>query len=273
MKILVTGTNGFLGRALFGQLKKTSYTLFPIVRKKINTEDIECDIGNASNLLTVLNYYQPDIIINCAAKVDFTDNSMTGQYNVNAVAPTVFSYWCVENNAYLIQVSGSIVNGNTTTLFSNSSIESATSYYGKTKLLADRAIRLSKCDHAIIRFGGIFGEGGPDHLGVNRAINQARVGKIPTIIAKGKAMRNYIHVQDAAKLLVYCLDNRIIGTHYSGNHQSISISQMIYDICSIYLNNANPKRQSGVESVDQVVKVSSNFPKTAPFKKALQNFR
>tara|TARA_B100000795_G_scaffold269472_1_gene258938 strand:- start:1423 stop:2244 length:822 start_codon:yes stop_codon:yes gene_type:complete len=273
MKILITGANGFLGGVLCSQLQDTNHLAFATVRKKNNPNDIECDLGNIDILLTVLNKYQPDVIINCAAKVNFLDDSEQEQYNVNALAPSVIASWCAENNAHLIQTSGSIVNGNSITQFSNDSLELPINFYGKTKLLADRAIRLSQCDYTVVRFGGIFGENGPSHLGINNAINQSKEGNVPTIIGKGEAIRNYIHVQDAAKLLIHCVENKIIGTHYAGSQQSISIAQMIKDICSIYLSNQEPKYKDGEESIDQITKVSVDFPETLPFKKALKAYR
>ena len=273
MKILITGANGFLGNALFNQLQNTGHTVLPLVRKKKNTNDIECDISNTSNLLNVLNDYQPDVIVNCAARVDFTEGSMQEQYRVNALAPAILASWCVGNSAHLIQISSSIVNGNTATKFSNDSVELPINHYGETKLFADRAIRLSQCSHTIIRFGGIFGEGGPNHLGINSAITQAKLGNIPIIFGKGNAFRNYIHVQDAAKTLIYCLDNKITGTHYSGSRESISIAQMIEGICDIYMDGQSPNYQDGDEAIDQITVVSTSLPEVKSFRSALEKYR
>ena len=273
MRVLITGAKGFLGGELRRQLEQTKHMVIPFVRKKVGLGDIECDIGNTNKLLISLDEQRPDVVINCAAKVDFSERSIQDQYNVNALAPAVIASWCMDNKAYLIQISGSIVNGNTLVKSGVNSMELPINYYGETKLLADRAIRVSQCEHAIIRFGGIYGEDGPNHLGINRVITQAKLGNIPTIIGKGKGVRNYTHVQDAAKLIVYCIDNNIMGTHYSGSHQSISIAQMINDICSIYLDNSKPKYKDGLESIDQITEVSSNLPKTKLFKEALQDYR
>ena len=273
MKILITGANGFLGSVLLNQMQKTNHKIFPLVRKSKGVNDIECDIGNTRSLLTILNKYRPNVIVNCAAKVDFSERPIQDQYNVNALAPAVIASWCMDNKAYLIQISSSIVNGNTLVKSGVNSMELPINYYGVTKLLADRAIRVSQCEHAIIRFGGIYGEDGPNHLGINSVITQAKLGNIPTIIGKGKGVRNYTHVQDAAKSIVYCIDNNIMGTHYSGSYQSISIAQMISDICSIYLDNSKPKYKDGLESIDQITEVSSNLPKTKLFKEALQDYR
>ena len=49
MRVLITGANGFLGSTLFNQLQKTNHTILPFVRKKKSANDIECNVGNASN--------------------------------------------------------------------------------------------------------------------------------------------------------------------------------------------------------------------------------
>jgi len=120
MRILITGANGFLGGELRHQLEQTKHVAIPFVRKKVGPGDIECDIGNTNNLLIALNEHRPDAVINCAAKVDFSENSKQDQYNINALAPAVIASWCVNNDAHLIQVSGSIVNGSTATEFRTS---------------------------------------------------------------------------------------------------------------------------------------------------------
>jgi dTDP-4-dehydrorhamnose reductase len=273
MKILITGANGFLGGELRRQLEQTKHVIIPFVRKKEGPDDIECDIGNTNNLLVALNEYQPDAVINCAAKVDFSENSKQDQYNINALAPAVIASWCVNNDAYLIHVSGSIVNDSTATEYSNASQELPINYYGKTKLLSDRAIRLSQCKYTIVRFGGIFGENGPNHLGINSMIEQAKLGYAPTIIGKGVALRNYIHLQDAAKTLIFCLDKKITGTHYSGSRESISIKQMIEAICDVYLDGQSPIYKDGKEAIDQITIVSPCLPVGSSFRSALEKYR
>ena len=108
---MILGSNGFLGSTLFNQLQKTIHTVLPFVRKKKKTNDIECDVGNVRNLLNALKEYQPEVIINCAAKVDFSENPAEELYRVNALAPIILASWCSNNNTHLIQISGSIVNG------------------------------------------------------------------------------------------------------------------------------------------------------------------
>lgn len=164
------------------------------------------------------------------------------------------------------------MNGNSIALFNNRSPEIPINTYGETKLLADQAIRLSQCKHTIVRFGGIFGKNGPKHLGINNAINDAISGKVPVVIGKGEALRNYIYVGDAAKLLMYCLENSIMGLHYAGSHESISIKQMLIDICDVYLDKVQPNYQDGGDSIDQITRVRLELPQTMSFKQALKAY-
>lgn len=89
MKIMVTGANGFLGSELINQFRETNHTILPLVRHKRNIGDIICDIRNPNELLKSLNYCKSSVIINCAAKVDFSDSTHKEQYETNALAPSI----------------------------------------------------------------------------------------------------------------------------------------------------------------------------------------
>ena len=46
-------------------------------------------------------------------------------------------------------------------------------HYGKSKLQPEKYIIKSGCAYTILRFGGIYGEKGPSHLGINNFIRNA----------------------------------------------------------------------------------------------------
>ena len=269
MKILVTGVNGFLGSVLVKKIINSSHEFIGLNRDGSNGF-IACNLENPQEILSILNQKKPEAIINCAAKVDFSDNSLLEQYATNTVAPAIMALWCSKNKTHLLQTSGTIVHGNKVTIFDKNSPEHTINNYGRSKLLADKSIQASGCKHTIIRFGGIFGANGPNHLGINRAITDAKLGITPTIFGNGSALRNYIHVEDAAKLLLYCIENSILGIYYAGGLETLSIAQMLTKICEVYLPNKKVNYKIGKEAIDQVVKVSSYLPKSMTFKQSLQ---
>jgi nucleoside-diphosphate-sugar epimerase len=71
-KILITGTNGFLGKNILNYIKKKEYKIFSIVRKKKlnypkNFLTVESDIGNLNiHTLDKIKKFKPTIVLNLA---------------------------------------------------------------------------------------------------------------------------------------------------------------------------------------------------------------
>ena len=70
-RILITGANGQLGRALFKFLSKI-FIILPTVRMYSGNEKYFeiMDVTNKDEVASILKFFNPDILINCAA---FTD--------------------------------------------------------------------------------------------------------------------------------------------------------------------------------------------------------
>jgi UDP-glucose 4-epimerase len=143
--------------------------------------------------------------------------------------------------------------------------------YGKSKVLAEELISASGCKAAMVRLGGIFGRRGPDHLGLNRAIRAAAEGRPPTVVGTGRALRNYIHVDDAAEALAQAAVSGLTGTHLLAGSQVLSIADMLQAVCDAYLPGTTPVRADGPEAADQVVEVSGALRPSRPFAEALRS--
>lgn len=135
--------------------------------------------------------------------------------------------YCKESSAQIIHSSGTIIHGFQKTKFSFTTAISPDTDYGKSKLLGDNNINESGCKAAIIRFGGVFGNDGPNHLGINTAINDAQLGIQPELVGQGKALRNYIFVEDAAKAIMTCINDKLHGTFYADGGGKLSIKSML----------------------------------------------
>ena len=87
-KILVTGSNGQLGRAINKEYQGCDVTF-------VNTDVMEgegviaLDITNTEQVLTLVRKEHPDVIINCAAhtNVDACENQLDAAYRINALGP------------------------------------------------------------------------------------------------------------------------------------------------------------------------------------------
>jgi nucleoside-diphosphate-sugar epimerase len=171
-------------------------------------------LHNIKKIKFITNILRPDVIINLAAEVNFTKKT-NKMHSVNSLVPKIFAQYCKRYNKHLIQASGTLVNG-IHSLYNRKTKLSPTNAYGKTKLMGEKYIKKIKCNYSIIRFGGIYGRNGPSHLGINNFINQA-INK-EQIIFSGNVMskRNYVFVNDAAKAIINCMNNKKFGVFYLG---------------------------------------------------------
>lgn len=87
-KIIVTGCNGQLGRAINLELAGNPELEF------VNTDVNELDITNIDEVLKLAREVKPYAIINCAAHtaVDACETDVDNAYRINAIGPTQLKY-------------------------------------------------------------------------------------------------------------------------------------------------------------------------------------
>ena len=271
MKILVTGADGFLGSAVLQNLRATNANIVAISRRG-SAGAIRCDLSNPADLVGMLDEQSPDCIVNIAAEPNFTPGALSIIYPTNSLAPAIMAAYCKRAGAYLVQASGSIVHGFQYTRFNIETPCEPNLDYGVSKLLADKAILASGCRAAIVRFGGIFGDKGPGHLGINKAIAQAKMGARPKLFGAGLSKRNYSYVQDGAAMIAKCIDRQLEGIFYAGG-EVISLADMLNAICTVFLPGEQPEVVEGKDSPDQLVDVSPELGPYRSFRDALNDMR
>ena len=270
MKILVSGGDGFLGTAVVSLLRQTHTEVHSLTRRSERQGvTVYCDLSVASSVSAVLSAVAPECIVNLAATVDFSKNVLPLLYPVNSLCPAIMAEYCRRTGALLVQASSIVVLGYRKTCFVLDSLESPDTDYGRSKLIADHAILASGCMAAIIRFGGIFGENGPQHLGLNRVIAEAKQGARPRIVGTGSALRNYIHVADAATMISRCISEGIAGVLYAGG-ETRSVLQMYQSVCDVWLPGQMPLLLGGEDGQDQLVLSSEVLGATRSFDHCLR---
>ena len=100
-KIIVTGCNGQLGRAINKELENHKEY------ERINTDVAELDITSIEKVLEMTREVHPYAIINCAAHtgVDACESQQDLAYRINAIGPRNLSIAAAETGAKLIHVS------------------------------------------------------------------------------------------------------------------------------------------------------------------------
>ena len=161
-KIIVTGCNGQLGRAI-NQIyaKETDMEL-------VNTDVFQgdgitpLDITNVDEVLKLAREVKPYAIINCAAhtNVDKCETDVDNAYKINAIGPRNLSIAATETGAKLMHVSTDYVfPGTENKALTEFDAVGPTSMYGKTKLAGENFVRDFAQNYFIIRTAWLYGDG------------------------------------------------------------------------------------------------------------------
>ncbi|MCR5670051.1 MAG: dTDP-4-dehydrorhamnose reductase [Butyrivibrio sp.] len=160
-KIIVTGCNGQLGRAINKELPADRYEL-------VNTDVFEgegitpLDITNVDAVLDLAKKVKPAAIINCAAytAVDKQESDVDLSYKINAIGPRNLAIAAEETGARLVHVSTDYVfDGNGTRPYIEFDKTGPVSVYGKTKLAGEEFVKQFARRAFIIRTAWLYGDG------------------------------------------------------------------------------------------------------------------
>ncbi len=155
-KIIVTGCNGQLGRAvnkLYANNER--YEL-------VNTDVGELDITSIDEVMSFVREVKPYAIINCAAHtgVDACETEADKAYRINAIGPRNLSIAATETNAKLIHISTDYVfDGKGTRPYTEFDAVGPQGMYGRTKLAGENFVRQFADRYFIIRTAWLYGDG------------------------------------------------------------------------------------------------------------------
>lgn len=154
-KILITGCNGQLGRAINKQYANTDYEL-------VNTDVAELDITNVDAVVSMMKEVKPYAIINCAAHtgVDACETDQDNAYRINAIGPRNLSIAATQVGAKMIHISTDYVfEGNATKPYTEFDTVNPQGMYGFTKLAGENFVKEFAKDYFIIRTAWLYGDG------------------------------------------------------------------------------------------------------------------
>lgn len=269
-RVLITGANGFVGSNLMSLLADTDIEIIPMVRKSINFKnEVIADFCDSDFSKTVYSLPKMDAVIHLGAKVSFDVNSKNKLFVPNVLVTGILANWASKTGVYFVFASTAIVCGVKNPRITIDSKPNPDTDYGYSKWLAEELIKMSGVKHVILRIGGVFGKNGPQHLGINKAIDNAFKGIAPNVSSSGDEKRNYIYVYDLAKLIMFCLKNEVEGIHLATGSDVNTIHEMLETICNGLLHGIKLVVLEGKAGNDQVIETSSVFPRGMSFEEAI----
>lgn len=155
-KIIVTGANGQLGRAVNIEFADRNDI------ELVNTDVAELDITDIDKVLAFVREVKPAAIINCAAhtNVDACETQVDLAYKINAIGPRNLAIAATDQNAKLMHISTDYVfDGHGNRPYTEFDATGPQSVYGATKLAGEEMVRQFAKNFYIVRTAWLYGDG------------------------------------------------------------------------------------------------------------------
>ncbi len=210
-KIVVYGGSGFLGSHVADTLSDAGYqvVVFDTHESPYIREDQQMVIGDITNMEQTLDAAEgATALYNFAAVADIDEAHnqplRTAEINVLGAVTLLETARIAKVQRYVLASSVYV--------FSESG-----SFYRASKQAAERFVETyhSRYDleYTILRYGSLYGPRADRHNGIFRMLRQAVGDNCITYGGNGEAVREYIHVTDAARLSV-----QILAPNYANRH-------------------------------------------------------
>lgn len=212
VKVLITGSGGYLGGALVEYLNSTGkYFIYELVRNKRHENQVCCNLLDTTSVRNLAAKFSPDLIIHSAAFVpsSFEDYSNVMLTSTNA---RMMSNLLDNFNCPMIYVSSMTVYGPSSIILRNENdAGSPETAYGESKWLCENLLKKANCDALAVRIPGLFGAGRQSGL-VENTIKSMRIRKFPVLPAQ-PIIWAAMHVEDAARAISGLIEQNWHGFH------------------------------------------------------------
>jgi len=237
MKILVTGSSGFIGYHLARELLKKNNQVIGIdnnnnyysnVIKKNRLKKLkkyknfffhELNIINQKKLATIFKKHKPSIVIHLAGQPGVLYSLKNpGIYLTNNVKAT--ESICKTSKMYNVK---KFIFGSSSSVYGDQKIfpikekfkTNPKNPYAKTKLKAEKIVitkfKNSLTKYLIFRFFTVYGPFGRPDMFIHKLLNSIKTGKKIKLYNKGLNFRDFTYIDDVVKILIQSL--KIAGTN------------------------------------------------------------
>ena len=228
MKVLITGANGMLAKAVKNEFKED---------EQICTDVADLDITDLEAVKKFVQQNKPELIINCAGytAVDKAEEQPELAYKINAIGPKNLAIAANENDCTLVHISTDYVFGgekNVSEDYSEDDTKNPQAVYGTSKLAGEEFVEKNCSKYYIFRTAWLYGEG---HNFVRTMIEVSKTHEFVTVVNDQHGSPTY--AVDLASIIHQAIEKNIpFGVYNSTNTGYTTwfeFTKMIYELKGI----------------------------------------
>ncbi|HCT31044.1 MAG TPA: NAD(P)-dependent oxidoreductase [Bacteroidales bacterium] len=254
MKILVTGANGLVGRRIIRTLAQDKENLIYATSQKKVQFDINTNFFTVnlvySDLNQLIETLNPDVLIHCAAMAspDACEADRYSAYKINVEVTARLAAACRDYGAHMIFLSSDFIFDGNKGNYTEEDIPSPISYYGETKVEAEKSILDLNIGASIVRTSLVFGY--DEQLArpniVLRVIDNLKKGK--SFKVPIDQFRTPTDADDLAKGIFGLAQKKLGGIYNISGGQRISVYELAKQVALAF--GYNDELLIPVKSVD-----------------------
>ena len=162
-KVLIIGSNSLVGSTLYNYAKDSFELYHTFYNKKINSENsTQVDLVKESqNILDLIEKIRPSFVIHTVGypNVDFCEKNKDAAYFLHVTITEKIAQTCASVGAKLLYFStDAVFDGKQDKKYVESDLTNPLSYYGKTKLAAEKVLMESSSNNLVFRTTVIYGQ-------------------------------------------------------------------------------------------------------------------
>lgn len=241
-KILITGSNGFLGQKLIELLVNTECDLIATSRGEnrclVNSgyEYESIDIVNHAGVEKVFLRHRPDYVIHTAAltNADTCEADPERAEALNVTATKNIAQLCRQLNAHLIHISTDFVFDGLGGPYRETDVAEPVNNYGRSKLASEQMVEEFAGKWAIIRTILVYGLPA-DRVRSNFVLwVKSELEKGQTIKVVNDQWRMPTSVDDLAWSCLAVIDKKAEGLFHIAGRDALKICDMAYEVASYW---------------------------------------
>jgi len=294
MRFIITGGAGFIGSAVIRHLMNdSSHEVLNLDKltyagnleslSSVDSSDryhfVQADICDANTLKTILNDFQPDVVMHLAAEshvdrsidgpAEFIHTNIVGTYRLLEVSR---AYWHSlsgdkQSQFRFHHVSTDEVYGDlegTRDLFLETTSYEPSSPYSASKASSDHLVRAWNRTYGLpIVITNCSNNYGPYQFPeklIPHMILNAISGKALPVYGDGLQIRDWLHVEDHARALVKVVLEAKDGETYNiGGHNEVKNIDVVKTLCAL-LEDLVPNKPEGVEKYEDLITYVKDRP-------------
>ncbi|WP_145028195.1 dTDP-4-dehydrorhamnose reductase [Paenibacillus sp. Y412MC10] len=209
MRVLVTGASGQLGKDVVALFQQKGHEVMGCSRS-------ELDITNLEQCQQIINEFQPDSIIHCAAytAVDAAETDVDGAYRVNAVGTRNVAVAAEKAGAKMVYISTDYVfNGRSEVPYQEYDNTDPKSVYGKSKRAGEVLTQSLSSRYFIVRTSWVYGLHGNNFVKTMLRLGQEK----PQLQVVHDQKGSPTYTVDLARFLEELVQTEKYGVYHASN--------------------------------------------------------